>query len=638
MSLIRQFWIAIAVITLLSLGGNLAVSTLTARHYLEQQLSVKNIDHAASLAQSLSRMDKNGMTVEDEIATRFDAGHFRLIRLTDRSGKLVTERRRLGSEADVPAWFVRLVPLAPRPGVAPVHNGPRQFGTLMVEDQGRYAYESLWHTTVLSLLWFIGGGLLCGITGTALLKRITRPLQAMVAQAESIAERRFVTTPEPRTPELRALARSMNALSERIRSMLGAESQRLEELRRQAQCDELTRLDNRPHFLNQLDAALARDDVRAGGALVLVRVEGLAWLNQRLGRAATDALLRTLAQRLRQVAAGHVEAVCGRLNASDFALLTTGGTACTGVADALDLALTGLPGAEAAHARLLIAAVDYVAGEARSELLARVDGALAAAEESGAPQVCVAPCSEALGAEFSLEVWRSELQAALAGNRLRLEQFAVVSRDGTLLHHEAPVRMQLHGRWQNAGRFMPWAARLGMVSAIDACAVRAAVRSLEGDSNMTLAIKLSAESLCDRGFRESLHDILKARPTLARRLWIDVREASAVRHQVEFRALCLALRPLGCRMGLDHAGHDFSRLAGQPDFDIDHLKISAAFVRGIEASPANQSFIQGLCSLARPIGLMTIAQGVASRMERDTLAALGVDGMTGPAIRLAEHD
>lgn len=633
MSLIKQLWIAIAAITLISLGGSLVVSALSARHYLEQQLSVKNIDNANSLALSLSQMEKDPVTVELLIAAQFDTGHYRLIRLADPNGKTLIERVYADTEAGTPAWLPRLVPLDARPAIAQVQDGWRQFGTLTVESHGRYAYESLWNTSLQLLLWFIAGGALCGLAGTALLKWITRPLRSMVEQAEAIGGGRFVTTPEPRTMEFRAVVRSMNTLSERVRGMLEDESRRLEELRRQTQYDEPTGLFNRSQFLNQLDAALAREDAQAGGAFVMVRLHGLAELNQRLGRARADALLHALADRLRHVAAQHAEADCGRLNASDFAILTTGGKDAAIVAAAVDKALGDLLAEPALNSRLLIAAADYAPGENRSHLLARVDGALAAAAESGEERIQCAQAVTALGAGLTLDAWRRELDTALDENRLRLERFAVIGRDGQLLHHEVPVRLMLHGSWQNAGRVLPCAARLGMVTAIDARVVRAAVNCLESEPDSRLAINLSAEALCDKGFRDALHDILRARPLLASRLWIEVQELSALRHQVEFRALCLALRPLGSKIGLEHAGRHFSRFAELHDLGVDYLKISAAFVRGIDASSGNQAFVRGLCTIAHSIGMIAIAEGVGSEAERNCLMALGVDGVTGPGVR-----
>src|SRR5690606_14608465 len=99
MSLIKQLWVAIGLITALSLGGSFIVSTLSARHYLEQELMVKNMDNASSLALSLSQMPKDDVTVELQIAAQFDAGHYRLIRLTSPAGAPLVEREYAGQAA-----------------------------------------------------------------------------------------------------------------------------------------------------------------------------------------------------------------------------------------------------------------------------------------------------------------------------------------------------------------------------------------------------------------------------------------------------------------------------------------------------------------------------------------------------------
>ena len=83
MSLTKQLWLAIGLVMALAFGGSMLVSVLSARHYLQQQLQVKNIDNATSLALALSQLDKDPVTVELQVAAQFDAGHYRFIRLTD---------------------------------------------------------------------------------------------------------------------------------------------------------------------------------------------------------------------------------------------------------------------------------------------------------------------------------------------------------------------------------------------------------------------------------------------------------------------------------------------------------------------------------------------------------------------------
>lgn len=632
MSLIKQLWIAIGLITALSLGGSFIVSTLSARHYLEQELMVKNMDNATSLALSLSQMPKDEVTVELQIAAQFDAGHYRLIRLTAPSGATLVEREYSGQAASAPHWFMTLIPIDTRPGIAQVQDGWRQFGALQVETHDRYAYESLWMATKQLLWWFLGGGLLTGLIGTLALKLITRPLGRMVEQAEAIGERRFVTTPEPRTREFRSVVRAMNTLSERIRSMLTEESQRLEALRQQAQHDELTGLYNRPQFLNQLDEALARADAQAIGVLYLVRVANLAELNQQAGRAQVDALLAQLAATIRAAPVPGERVDHGRLNATELALLTLG--LDEGTLDALDAlsealracARTRLPGA-----RLFAAAAHYTAGEARSQLLARLDGALAAAEQDGCTQMMVAGAEQPLRA--NVDAWRQSICDALDQGGIALQRFPVLDMQGQPLHFESPVRLRLDGEWLNAGQFLPWAARAALIERIDARVLATACAVLAEDPDCAgLAINLSAEAVSHTAAREGLISTLQAQRAHAHRLWIDVQESTALRHPVEFRMLCIALHALGCKIGLKHAGRDFARFADMHDLGLDYIKISAAFIRDIDTNAGNQVFVRGVCTLAHSIGLKVIAEGVSNENEKAVLASVGVNAMTGPGV------
>lgn len=633
MSLIKQLWIAIAIVMSLAFGGSLVVSTLSARHYLEQQLYIKNLDNASSLALSLSQMPKDDVTVELQVAAQFDAGHYRLIRLTAPNGEAIVEREFSGGDLGAPQWFANLIPIDVRPGIAQVQDGWRQFGTLTLESHSRFAYEALWNATLQLLLWFGLGGAVTGLIGTGIIKLITRPLGSVVAQAEAMGGRRFITTPEPNTREFRSVVRAMNALTERVKNMLTEESARLEELRFKFQHDELTGLVNRNQFLNLLDGALTREDTRAGGTLAIARFTDLADMNKRLGHAGVDQLLQAIGKRLHELTDTEAGLEAGRLNNTDFALLAQGDTATETIASLLADALHSTLSATEAHAvaHLPIGASSYLAGEARGRLLARVDGALAAAEQTGSRAVhCVS--ADQKTAHPDLAAWRAALTLALDGNNMKLATFPVVSSEGQLLHFESPMRMLLDGDWQGAGYFLPWAARLGLMSRIDANVVRLALERIVTDHH-PIGINLSPESLCDATFRSDLFAQLQSNPAAAARLWIELPEYGVLRHLAEFRAMCLALKPLGCKLGIEHVGRQFSRIGDLHDLGLDYIKIDTAMVRGIDEDTGNQSFLRGLCVVAHAIGLTVIAEGVTTDAETEALKSLGLDGITGAGVR-----
>lgn len=634
MSLTKQLWIAIALVTTLALGGSLVIGTLTARHYLAQQLYLKNVDNATSLALSMSQMPKDEVTLELLLSAQFDAGHYRRITLLAPDGRTLVERIDAAGATGAPSWFASLVPLSARPGSAQVQDGWHQFGTLQVESHSRYAYQSLWEGTLRQLAWFCVAAMLTGVAGTFLLRHITRPLQRVVDQAEAIGGRRFVTTEEPRTTEFRSVVKAMNQLSERVRAMFAEESRRLETLRRQVQEDALTGLLNRRQFLNQLSSALARDDAGAGGVLLVAKIGDLNTLNHAIGRAATDALLRALADVARDFTTHGPGREAGRLNGSELAVLVPGGEDVDTLAAAL---LEGLAtvrraalGDRPAAAGVALAAAAYRSGDAAATLLARLDTALASAEARGGDNYAVGDDRSA--SKGDRLAWRNAIEAALDADGVRLQTYPVVAADGVLLHHEAPVRLLLDGAWRNAGYFMPWALRLELAARIDLEVAAAALTHIVSTGE-PVGVNLSVQSLADGGFRARLLALLKGRPKAATRLWLEAAEHDVITHRADFQALCLSLKPLGCRIGIEHVDQHFGRIGNLHELGIDYLKLDASMVRGIDADGGNQSVVRGLSVIAHAIGLLVIAEGVSTPEEHACLLELGLDGVTGPAVR-----
>ena len=382
MSLFRQIWLAVIASTLIAFAGSFVASMLTARHYLEQQLAIKNNDNAASLALSMSQLDKDPVTVELQVAAVFDSGQYAVVRLIDPNGKTLIEKTSPPDAGDVPKWFIRLFPIVSQPGQAQVTGGWKQFGTVELISHSHFAYKELWNGAFKLLGWFAVGGGIMGLLGMQLLRRIRRPLDAVVGQAQAISERRFISIAEPSTPELKSLASAMNAMVNRLKAMFAEEAARLEKVRREATLDSLTGLANRAFFMNQLAAALSDDDAPASGSLLMLRLADLAGINKRAGREMADELLRRLGLVLNELTGDKANAAAARLNGADFALLLPGIRDPAPQAEKLlhalnDLAAAGLIDSERIG---YVASGIYLHGQSIANLLARVDGALAAAE------------------------------------------------------------------------------------------------------------------------------------------------------------------------------------------------------------------------------------------------------------------
>ncbi|WFM73012.1 EAL domain-containing protein [Halomonas sp. CKK8] len=634
MSLIKQLWLTIVVLLLLAFGGSLFIGVSSSRAYIEQEVRIKNADNANALALTMSQMPKDPVTLELLVAAQFDTGHYRRVELRDPQGEIIEQRRAGEAIEDVPAWFVDLVRFEVPPGQAVVQDGWRQFGTLTLQSQHSFAYRSLWRSSLELVGWFALAAALSLLLAWWIVRTIRRPLRNVVDQALHIGERRFTTIPAPRTRELREVVEAMNQLSAAVRDMLGEESQKLDLLRRRLQHDSVTGVLKREAFLAQLQIHLESQDSRASGTLALVRLARLSEVNERLGHGETDALLLALASGLDQFGKVRGGGVVGRLNGSDFVLLLPGAHDLEPLRHELGKRLAALREQSRLPLGLPAALVDYAQGDQRSVLLASLDGALAAAETRGDQSLVIAEGPQRRSLFTSHGEWRRALQEALAKG-IYLAHYPVLDGNGELLHFESPSRLRLNSEWQPAGVFMPWVSRLELDSRLDLAVIDEAVRDIT-QRGKPLGINLSAASIQDARFVMELQARLRARPDVAERLWLEIPESLAIHDLASFRSLCHALQPLGCRIGLEHVGAEFTRIADLQDLGLGYLKIDRTLVQGVDKVAEQQTILRGMATLCHSLGILAIGEGAESREEARMLFELGLDGATGPGIR--QHD
>jgi diguanylate cyclase (GGDEF)-like protein len=634
MSLYRQLWLSILVSMLFALAASLFAVLFNGRAYLEKQLSIKNQDNAAALALAISQQGPDRDDIVVAVTAQFNSGQYEYIQVRDPLGKSLIERIAPAAAPAVPRWFSRLLPIHPTPGVAQISSGWRQVGSLVLMSQSRFAYLDLWHGAltlcgVMLLAALLGGGL-----GSLVLRRIRKPMQAVIDQANAITERRFATIAVPRVPELRQLAAAMNDMVARLRQEFEEDATRSEGLRRAANFDPLTGLANRAFFMASLAQTL-KDEEAAGGSLAIIRVARLGHINRAFGREAADSLLVRVSQALGELAADCPGIFAARLKGADFAVMFTSECDAQSLLQALQERLAEL--SEPYSDRVANSFIGYAAfqpGESQSDLLARIDQAVAIAESAGHDAVHLAAPGGEATTPGSTEDWRLAIRHALAHpGHLKLGRHPI--RVAGAAQQECHLRIRLAGReeWLPASRFLPQAERIGLAPQLDLAAVSLALDEIEAQpQGPALWINLSARSMADGAFREHLLELLMTRHHLLDRLWLQVPEIGAIRRLDGLRELARALKPLGCKLGLAHYGHQFSRIGALYDLGLDFIKVDAAFIRDIHANSGNQAFLAGLCEAAHKIAMQVFAQGVETQAELDKLVELGLDGFTGPAV------
>jgi EAL domain-containing protein (putative c-di-GMP-specific phosphodiesterase class I)/GGDEF domain-containing protein len=638
MSLIKQLWLAILLIIALAFGASFIINMATSKNYLEQQLEMKNTDNAVSLALSISQMEKDPVAVNLMLSAQFDNGHYEYIRLTDPNNQLMAERVNEDDDTTIPSWFKRLINISPNPGVAQIQDGWTQYGVLSLASSTNFAYLDLWDGTRWMLLWSAIIAIACGVIGTLMLKIIVDPLHEMVAMTEAIGDKKFISIKEPNTLEFKSLARALNQLSQKIKDMLTDESALLEQMRLEANYDEITGLMNRKYFSSRVAAYIENVDEFTQGVLVVCHINNLAEINNALGSAATDSALKRMGLALQSYCHKHPAVISGRLTGADFAvfssepvdhhylcgqveaaLIEAAGLQSQFDAFALHTKSSGVKKSEQLDGlKQLISTIRSKTNTAEADIMNLIHQQDATIYES-----------------HDKTTWRTMLTSAIQDRRLKLASYPVVSNAGRVIHYESPVRLQLtaDGPWLAAGEFIAWANQLSLAAQLDLLVLETAIQTLAKDESMSIAVNVSTNAMFDGNYLALLNQLLSNNKPLASRLWLEVTEQSAFKNLPQFLIFCAIAEPFGCKLGVKHVGAQISRLGELHDLNLDYIKVDASIIRNIDKNPGNKAFLKGLCLIAHSIGLIAIAEGVQREQELATLPELGIDASTGPIIK-----
>jgi EAL domain-containing protein (putative c-di-GMP-specific phosphodiesterase class I)/GGDEF domain-containing protein len=648
MSLIKQLWFTIIFILILATGGSFVLSTLSSKNYLEEQLQLKNLDNVTSLALSMSQMQKDPITIDLLISAQFDSGHYRYIGLFDPNGKMMSERVNANSKTKAPTWFTKLIPIKAQAGLADVQNGWNQFGSITLESDANFAYDTLWDSTIQVALWASLIGLLACYGGGKILERILRPLDDVVNQAKAIGENRFISISEPKTTEFKAVVSAMNSLSNRIKNTVTEESSRLEKLRFQTNFEPITGLMNYEYFTRRVNASISHEETFSSGVLIVTRLTNLALIDQTLGHQETNTLLRKIGDALDSQCKNYASLIAARLTGTDFSLF------CNQPVDAntLGLQIKELLISSSQTEQTLLNAnfLTVVINVTKSDTAENLVSILAAAENfitfvDGVVDDMNIQQRNTLHVinhgdldkyqNNDQEHWNELLISALDNRRIKLEPYPVINQNGQLIHNESPVRLQLgaKGKWYSAGEFITWATQLNLMSRVDELVLETALGRLATGSE-SIGLNLSASAICNPEFVDNACKLIKLNASIASRLHFEIPEKSAFEYASEFRSFCVRIKFLGCKVGIEHVGSLISRLGELHDVGLDYIKIDVSIIKDIDANEGNKTLLRGLCMIAHSIGAMAIAEGVVTENEQLALKQIGIDGMTGPGINV----
>ncbi|SDO32310.1 diguanylate cyclase (GGDEF) domain-containing protein [Pseudomonas arsenicoxydans] len=640
MSLRKQLFIAICLFLLVAFSGSFFVSLESSREQMLGQLRSHAQDAATALGLSLTEQIDDPAMTELMVSSIFDSGYFRSIRIVNIvDGEVLVERNAATHIEGVPGWFVSLVNLRPEGGDALIMRGWEQVARVEVLSNPQFALAKLWDSTLGSLIWLLICGLLSAVFGGWLLRRQLRPLDKMVKQAQAISKREFLSLPKlPRTPELKRVVLAMNQMVEKLKALFAEEAARSEKLRVEAYQDGLTGLANRRLLDEQLADHLLVGEQSSDGHLLMLRINDLIGLNQRLGGQRTDALIKTvgeLLKRLTQVPARRTW-LAARNRGGEFCVLAPGldSTGAARLASEISATLENLrlTGASDCMPVAHLGVVAYHPGEPASNVLLRLDQALTQAQQHPErPWIHLAHTDTV--PNHSQHDWRTWIDDALTEGKMQLYFQPVVQCADTsqVLHHKVLARLlDPQGEAIPAGHFLPWIERLGWSARFDLAMLEATLEYLVVN-RWPLALSLSGNTLRDQTQLKQIIDMLESLPELAPLLILEIDERQLPPPE-ELQRLSHSLLNTGYRIGLQHFGGSFSQIGNLTQLGLAYLKIDGAYIRHIDEQPDKRLFIDAIYRATNSIDLPLIAEMVETKGELEVIRELGLFGVMGRLI------
>lgn len=641
MTLYRQLIIFTVLLFFVLLSGTWMATFENNRSFLNKQLNSHAQDTATSLALAISQhtVNKDTAGIDAMINAVFDRGYYQTIKLIDLQGNVVSQRYLNISVAEVPQWFIRMVPIETPEQTSQIMAGWRQVGTIYVKSHPGYAYKTLWLFSVRTSIWFTVCGLLVILAGVWGLRLILRPLVRVQQQADAICRKEYTYQEDlPRTLELRQVVTAMNRMVDKVQSMFEEQVAITEGFRKHAYYDSLTGLGNRRYFEGQIQACLEQRERPAKGIFLLVQLHELNTLNYKMGLEAGDAVLKKAAIILQEATMSYPSHILARLTGGDFSIFLP--DALSGDAESVAADVTNrlcqlktlyLPGMDnIAHT----GAVTFEYPSTLERLLSESDRALRVAQQAGPNSWHIIALTEETGKiPAGQQQWKKTLEKALHAHKIKIEVQPVVrSTDRSAVLHLEILSRIIHddGQVFNAGLFLPYAERLGLLPLLDRLILE---EVLKIDAKQLLidhlAVNISPTSLADPVFKEWILDTLK-NASSAPRISFEFSEFAAIHNLSLIKAFQIFAHECGHTISLDHFGQSFSNFSYLRSLHPEYVKIDRAYTGEIKGNENDtQFYVASLCNIAHSVDVAVIAEGVETEPQFEILKGLHIDGVQG---------
>ena len=399
--------------------------------------------------------------------------------------------------------------------------------------------------------------------------------------------------------------------------------------------DVLTGLPNRRLLVDRTEKALAAARRGHEAAVMLIDVDYFKSINDTLGHAAGDELLRIVAARLSSCV--RETDTVARLGGDEFAILLTegeggvdAGVVASRILEAVRKPVT-IEGKTVKTGVSIGIAKPPFDGLSTDDILKSADVALYKAKRNGRGNFAFFDPTEDAGA-CSVRRLESELRRAIDEQQFRIV-YQPIKNGGTgdVAALEALIR------WPHPelgmispAEFIPLAERNGSISEIGDWVLDQACRDATRlPAHVKISVNLSRVQMSDPNFVDRVSRTLERTGLAPERLELEVTETAILQDEVSASRSLLALQNLGVSIAVDDFGVGQSALSCLKTLPIGRIKIDRSFVNDLATDSKARSIFVAVVALAKSLGIKTTAEGIETEQQRLIAALAGCDHLQG---------
>ncbi len=402
--------------------------------------------------------------------------------------------------------------------------------------------------------------------------------------------------------------------------------------------DALTGLRNRRAMEACLRQSVAGVEAGSVAGVLVVDVDRFTMVNDSLGHATGDELLRIVAERLRGASAGL--GVIGRFGSDEFLIVVGGAASVDEFAGLARAVLSAVMEPVTVHGYRLTPSVSIGIGTttdpacSSQALLWDADVALHRVKQEGGGDFKLPPVGlrKSMAARLRDE---SDLRHAIAAGRLSVHYQPLLGRDGGIVAVEALVRWPHPERGMLLpGEFIPLAEETGLIVPLGNWVLNRATDQVAAwrqslAPTLQLCVNVSAKQLMREGWSATVTDALAQSGLAPSALCLEITETALLRDLSTLAASYRELRDAGIRLAIDDFGTGYSSLVYLRDIQADVLKLDRLFVGGLVCDERDSAIVQSLIDRAHALGMKAVAEGVEEVEQARALQRMGCDLFQG---------